>query len=152
MKSKSADHSRIDTAAVVLPEHITQLGIVHGGDLMKMMDNAAGIVAHRHCRHNTATVSVGKIVFKEQIQIGDVILCYGELVYTGRTSMVVLVKLRKENLDTGEIKHVVHGYWVMVALDDNGIPTPVPQLIIESPEQQELFDEIKAKLIKKDER
>jgi acyl-CoA hydrolase len=90
------------------------------------------------------------MVFKESVQVGDLIMCDGEIVYTGRTSMGILVNVRKENLQTGEINHqVMHGYWFMVALDDNGKPTPVPPLKIESPEQQKLFDEVKIKFNRK---
>ncbi len=147
MEAKSAAESRISTAVVVLPVHTTQIGVMHGGELMKMMDNAAGVVSQRHCHQNPVTVSVEKMVFKESVEVGDLIIVSGELVYTGRSSMGVLVKVEREDLHTGDVnRHVMHGYWVMVALDDNGKPTEVPPLKIESPEQQKVFDEVRARL------
>jgi len=147
MEAKSASESRISTAVVVLPGHTTQIGIMHGGELMKMMDNAAGVVSQRHCHLNPVTVLVEKMVFKESVEVGDLIVVEGELVYTGRTSMGVLVKVKRENLHTGDVNnHVMHGYWVMVALDENGKPTPVPPLKIETPEQQKSFNEARDRI------
>jgi Acyl-CoA hydrolase len=120
---------------------------------MRFMDSTAGIVAQQHSLCNPVTVSVDELVFQEKIKVGDLIVCEAELVFTGRTSMGIKVRVKKKNFKTEKSdKYAIEGNWLMVALDENRRPIPVPPLIIESPEQQKLFDAFKAKLIKKDER
>jgi len=153
MKPKSAAQSQISAALVVLPYHTNLIGNMHGGEVMRFMDSTAGIVAQRHSLCNPVTVSVDELVFQEKIKVGDLIVCEAELVFTGRTSMGIKVRIKKKNFKTEKSdKYAIEGNWVMVALDENRRPIPVPPLIIESPEQQKLFDDFKAKLIKKDER
>jgi acyl-CoA hydrolase len=148
MEPKSAAQSRISTALVILPSHANPAGNMHGGEVMRLMDSTAGVVAQRHSLCDPVTVCVDKMVFRETVKIGNLILCDAELVYTGRTSMVIHVKVRRENLKTGESnKYAMDGYWVMVALDENKKPAPVPPLKIETQEQQKIFDEIRARLI-----
>ncbi len=142
MNPKPASESRISTALVVLPSHTNPAGNLHGGEVMRLMDSTAGVVAQRHSHCNPVTVSVDKLAFIKTIRVGDLILCDAELVYTGRTSMVIHVRVRRESLRTGEItQYAMEGHWMMVALDENKRPTPVPPLKIETPEQQKIFDE-----------
>ena len=146
MEAKSASESRITMAQAVLPYHANAAGNMHGGELMKLMDSAAGVVAQRHCLCNVVTVSVDKLVFKEPILVGDLVICDAELIYTGRTSMQIYVTVNVENMSLGQTKPALEGYFIMIALDRNGRPTPVPPLRIETAEQQERFEQAKAKL------
>ena len=148
MEAKSAADSRITMAQVVLPYHANAAGNMHGGELMKLMDSAAGVVAQRHCLCNVVTVSVDKLVFKEPILVGDLVICDAELIYTGRTSMEIYITVSVENLSLGQIKPALEGYFVMIALDRNGRPTPIPPLQVETAEQQLRFDQAKARLNK----
>jgi len=135
-------------AQVVLPYHANAAGNMHGGELMKLMDTAAGVVAQRHSLCNVVTVSVDKLVFKEPILVGDLVICDAELIYTGRTSMEIYITVKVEDLNLGEIKPALEGYFVMIALDRNGRPTPVPPLELETMEQQQCFEQAKARLNK----
>jgi acyl-CoA hydrolase len=146
MEPKSASASRVTMSQVVLPYHANAAGNMHGGEVMKLMDSAAGVVAQRHSLCNSVTVSVDKLVFKEPILVGDLVVCDAELIYTGRTSMEIYVTVTVENLRIGEIKSALEGYFVMIALDRNGRPTPVPALKLETPEQEKRFREAKEKL------
>lgn len=148
MEAKSAADSRITMAQVVLPFHANAAGNMHGGELMKLMDSAAGVVAQRHCLCNVVTVSVDKLVFKEPILVGDLVICDAELIYTGRTSMEIYITVSVENLSLGQTKPALEGYFVMIALDRNGRPTPIPPLQVETAEQQLRFDQAKARLNK----
>lgn len=148
MEAKSAADSRITMAQVVLPYHANAAGNMHGGELMKLMDSAAGVVAQRHCLCNVVTVSVDKLVFKEPILVGDLVICDAELIYAGRTSMEIYITVSVENLTLGQTKPALEGYFVMIALDRNGRPTPIPPLQVESAEQQQRFDQAKARLHK----
>lgn len=149
LKGKTAKETHITMAQVVLPYHANSAGNMHGGELMKLMDTAAGVVATRHCLCNTVTVSVDKLVFKEPILVGDLVICDAELIYTGRTSMEIYVTVNVENLSRGDIKPAMEGYFVMVALDRNRRPTAIPPLIIETDKEQKRFDEAKARISRK---
>jgi acyl-CoA hydrolase len=94
------------------------------------------------------TVSVDKLVFKEPILVGDLVICDAELIYTGRTSMEIYVTVSVENLSLGETKPALEGYFVMIAMDRNRRPTAIPALKVETPEQQLRFDEAKSRLNK----
>ena len=140
MEAKPVGESRITMAQVVLPFHANAAGNMHGGELMKLMDTAAGVVAQRHCLCNVVTVSVDRLVFKEPILVGDLVICDAELIYTGRTSMEIFVTVSVENLRLGQTKPALEGYFIMIALDRNGRPTPVPPLKIDTAEQQKRFE------------
>ncbi|MGE5381313.1 MAG: acyl-CoA thioesterase [Methylocystaceae bacterium] len=140
MKPKSASTSKTTMSELVLPSQANVAGNMHGGEVMKLMDSTAGVVAARHCHGNVVTLSVDRLIFKEPIFIGDFVTCTGELIYTGRTSMEVYVTVTVENISEGERRAALEGYFVLVALDRSGRPTPVPPLLIESEEQQASFD------------
>ncbi|NPV92450.1 MAG: acyl-CoA thioesterase [Firmicutes bacterium] len=137
---------------VVLLTHANSAGNMHGGELMKIMDSAAGVVAKRHSNRNVVTASVDRLIFKEPILIGNLVLCDAEIIYTGRTSMEIYVTVRVEDLNTGEVKPALEGYFVMVALDRSGKPTNVPPLEIETSEQQQRFEEARQRLERMKER
>jgi len=146
LEAKSSSESIITMAQVVLPYHANAAGNMHGGELMKLMDSAAGVVAQRHSLCNVVTVSVDKLVFKEPILVGDLVICDAKLIYTGKTSMEIYVTVKVENLSLGDIKPALEGYFVMIALDRNGRPTPVPPLKLETAEQQQRFEQAKERL------
>jgi acyl-CoA hydrolase len=146
LEARPTADSRITMAQVVLPYHANAAGNMHGGELMKLMDSAAGVVAQRHCLCNVVTVSVDRLVFKEPILVGDLVICDAELIYTGRTSMEIFVTVSVENLRLGQTKPALEGYFIMIALDRNGRPTPVPSLKIETAEQQKRFEQARDKI------
>ncbi len=148
MEPKSALTSRVTMSQVVLPYHANAAGNMHGGEVMKLMDSAAGVVAQRHCLCNAVTVSVDKLVFREPILVGDLVICDAELIFTGRTSMEIYVTVKVEDLRLGQIKQALEGYFIMIALDRNKRPTPVPPLKLETPEQEQRFQQAKEKLKK----
>ena len=125
---------------IVLPYHANVAGNMHGGEVMKLMDSAAGVVAARHCLSNVVTASVTQLSFIEPIFVGDLVICTAELTYTGKTSMEVYVCVKAEDLERGIIKNVSEGYFFMVALDRNGRPREIPPLLIENDEQQRCSD------------
>ncbi|MDH7498097.1 MAG: acyl-CoA thioesterase [Syntrophomonadaceae bacterium] len=146
MEAKTSSASAVTMAQVVLPTHANAAGNMHGGEVMKMMDSAAGVVAMRHSLCNVVTASVDQLVFKEPIFVGDLVLCHAELIYVGRSSMEVFVRVDVENLVRGETRRALEGYFVMVALDRNGRPTSVPPLKLENEEQERLFTEARERL------
>jgi len=146
MIAKPSSVSEVVMTQVVLPFQANAAGNMHGGEVMKLMDSAAGIVAGRHCLSNVVTASVTKISFIEPIIVGDIVICNAKLIYTGRTSMEVFVTVKAEDMKNGSCKYVSEGYFFMVSLDRNGRPSEVPPLIIENEQQQKLFDEAKQRI------
>ena len=148
MAPKTSSSSAVTMTELVLPYHANVAGNMHGGEVMKLMDSAAGIVAARHCLTNVVTASVTQLSFIEPIFVGDLVLCHAELIYAGRTSMEVFVSVKAEDLVKGTVKYVSEGYFFMVSLDRNGRPKNVPPLKIENEHQQRLFDDAKIRIAK----
>jgi uncharacterized protein (TIGR00369 family) len=137
-KPMSASH--IQLAQMMMPEHANTQGNVHGGWIMKLVDEAGALAATRHSAHRTVTVAIDQMIFRRPIHIGDLVLFNAEVTYAGRTSMEVEVKVHAENPISGEQIFTNAAYLVYVAIDDNGKPTQVPPLVAESPEEQSRMD------------
>ncbi|MBO0781926.1 MAG: acyl-CoA thioesterase [Ktedonobacteraceae bacterium] len=105
-------------------------GNVHGGAIMRMVDEAAAVVAIKHSRNpSVVTARVETFNFLAPAFIGDLVSVHCELQYVGRTSMEVSVEVTAEDLITREIRKIASSYVIYVALDENRQPTPVPPLI-----------------------
>jgi acyl-CoA hydrolase len=118
------------------PQEANSQGNVHGGVIMKMVDEAGALVAMRHARTFVVTVAIDSMTFVEPIFVGNLVLCNAELTFVGRTSMEVRVEVIAENplLGTSTVSNIA--YLVYVALDANGLPTPVPGLKYETSVEQ----------------
>ncbi len=141
MKPKTSSSTQVTMTQFVLPFQANAAGNMHGGEVMKLMDSAAGVAAARHCSCNVVTASVTQISFIEPIFVGDLVFCKAEIRYAGRTSMEVYVSVKAEDMTKASTKNVSEGYFFMVALDRNGRPTEIPPLEIENEQQQKDFDE-----------
>lgn len=128
MEAKSPSESRTILSQLVLPSHANPEGSMHGGELVKLMDSAAGVVARRHCLGNIVTVSIENLLFTQAVMVGDLVICDAKLVYTGTTSMQIYVKVTVEKLNLGEQKMAVEGYFTFHSMDESGNPIPVPPL------------------------
>jgi acyl-CoA hydrolase len=140
-KAKTIQASRISIAQLMQPEHANNIGNVHGGWIMKLVDEAGALACMRHAQRRVVTVSIDSMVFRNPIKIGDLVLLTAELTYTGRTSMEVEVQVHAENPITGERIHTNTAYLVYVALNDTGHPVPVPTLIAETESENNKLDE-----------
>ena len=128
--------SRINLAQLMHPEHANLLGNVHGGWIMKLVDEAGALACMRHAQRRVVTVAIDSMVFRNPIKIGDLVLLNAEVTYTGRTSMEAEVQVQAENPITGERTHTNTAYLVYVALDDEGKPTSVPPVKAETEEEK----------------
>jgi acyl-CoA hydrolase/ferritin len=143
-KGKTVGHSAVEMAQLMLPDQANPAGFVHGGELMKLMDNAAGVVATRHSGINVVTGSVEDIKFLKPVKVGDLVMIRGKIVYTSRSSMEVLIEVESEELwstHSGLRQQALSAYFIMVALDKYGKPTAIPSLIISTEEEERLFKE-----------
>ncbi|MGH2955027.1 MAG: acyl-CoA thioesterase [Solirubrobacterales bacterium] len=107
-------------------------GLVHGGTVMKMCDEVAAIAAIRHCGKRIVTAGVDRMTFVEPVHVGELLACAATVNAAWRTSMEIGVRVEAENPHSGERRHTSTAYLTMVALDEEGSPTPVPGVIAES--------------------
>jgi acyl-CoA hydrolase len=133
---RSAGYSRVIMSHMMLPQDANPAGIVHGGVVMKHIDDAAGVVALRHTRCNVVTASIDRLDFHSPAFIGNLLTLKASLNLVGSTSMEVGVRVETEDLKTGEIRHTASAYLSFVALDDNFRPRPVPPLVLETDEER----------------
>lgn len=124
----------------LMPEHANSLGNVHGGHILKLCDECGGIVAARHARHPSVTVTVDSVNFLQPVLIGRLLLVHGIITWVGTTSIEVELRVESENLLTGEILHTNSAWFVYVALDEERRPTPVPPLLLETDEERLRFE------------
>ena len=142
---RTVGHSRTYMAQVMLPDQANPAGNVHGGELMKLMDNAAGVAAVRHSHTLTVTAAVDEIAFLNPVKVGDLVIVDARLVFVSHSSATVRVEVYLEKLFT-EAKLPTHtADFVMVAVDEQGKPVAMPPLIISTEEEQKLFNEARAK-------
>ena len=145
LPGKPVSASRISLAQLMQPEHANNLGHVHGGWIMKLVDEAGALACMRHAQQRVVTVAVDRMTFHQPIRITDLVTLTAEVSYVGRTSLEAEVHVVAENPITGKRTHTNTAYLVYVALDKNGKPVPVPALIPETEEQRQRMEEGKAR-------
>jgi uncharacterized protein (TIGR00369 family) len=136
LKAKSIRASQISIAQLMQPEHANNLGNVHGGWIMKLVDEAGALACMRHAQRRVVTVAIDQMVFRQPIRIGDLVILNAEVTYVGRTSMEAEVQVTAENPITGERTHTNTAYLVYVAMDDDGQPVPILPLFAETEEEK----------------
>lgn len=135
MQNKRISDSAVTLSQLMGPQDTNGLGNVHGGVIMKLVDEAGGLASMRHAQSPTVTVAVDSMTFMHPIRVGNFVSFNAELTYAGRTSMEVRVEVVTENPLTGEKVISNTAYLVYVALDESGKPRPVPPLDYETDEQ-----------------
>jgi acyl-CoA hydrolase len=151
MQSKSVSFSRTTITELMIPAYANFGGKIHGGIILSMMDKVAYACAAKHAGAYVVTVSVDGVNFRESISVGELVSMHASVNYVGRTSLVVGIRVESENVRTGECKHTNTSYFTMVAKDDNGEPTPVPELILESEEDvRRCLETIKRRQMRED--
>jgi len=125
----------------MMPNEANAAGNVHGGEIMKLMDTAAYVVARKHSRCNVVTARVDELEFHHPIYVGELVTCKAELIFVGRSSMEIHVTVLVEDLNCDmSTRTALTAYFTMVALGDDGRPTDVPDLIVETPLEQANFE------------
>lgn len=145
MEGKRVADSKVTLTKLMLPSDANLQGNVHGGVVMSLVDQAGAIVAARHSRRNVVTAVIDSMTFLNPVRIGDLVFVEASLQYVGHTSMEVAVRVDAEKWRTGERSHTSSAYAVYVALDDEGKPTPVPPLILETEEEKKNWEGAKAR-------
>lgn len=136
--------TKLIMSQVMLPSQANVAGNVHGGEIMKLMDTAAGAVAKKYARCNVVTARVDELQFHLPIFVGALVTLTATIAYVGKTSMEVIVTVDVEDLESDtEPKRALSSYFTMVALDKGGRPRNVPPLNPETEEERLLYEEIK---------
>jgi len=121
---------------LMTPDMANFIGNVHGGDLLKMLDQVAYACASRYSGNYVVTLSVDQVMFREPIYVGELVTFAASVNYVGNTSMEVGIRVEAEDVRARTVRHTNSCYFTMVAIDDNGKPTPAPPLDIKNEMQQ----------------
>lgn len=129
---KPINASQINLTQLMLPSHANFSGKIHGGYILSLMDQVAFACASKHSENYCVTASVNKVDFLNPIEVGELVTLKASVNYTGRTSMVVGVRVESENIQTGVIKHCNSSYFTMVSKNDDGKNVAVPGIILQT--------------------
>lgn len=132
MNPKKVSESSVVFRELMSPQDANIAGNVHGGVIMKAIDNAAGVATIRHCRSNAVTASIDHMDFHSPVFIGDILTIKASLNLVGTSSCEVGVRVEAETVLTGKTRHVASAYLTFVSLDENLKPRLMPQLILET--------------------
>lgn len=134
------ERSRTIKTSLVLPPDTNHMGTIFGGTILADLDETAAIAATRHSGKTTVTVSCDSVDFFSSVKEGDIITVEAFVTWTGRTSMEVYAKVTSESFPDGEKKLTSTSFLTMVAVDENGIPTPVPPVLPQTEEEKQLYE------------
>ncbi len=141
--SKSVSASRTIISLQMLPSDANPMGNVHGGTILKLVDVAAAVAAMRHTRTNVVSASIERMDFYHPVYVGNLLILKASVNFSGRTSVESGVRIEAEDLKTGKVTHTGSSYVTYVALDDEGKPTEVPELVPHSAVEKKRWSEAK---------
>jgi acyl-CoA hydrolase len=150
MNMKAVSQSKSVLSEVMLPNQANPGGTVHGGEIMKMMDTCGGVAAMRHAKMNVVTVRVDELEFYQSIKVGQLVICEAEVAFVGKTSMEVKITVKVEDLMSDSPAIVaLSAFFTYVALDSQGRPHSVPELVLGNDEQREIFEARKRRYLER---
>ena len=136
--------NQIIMSQVMLPHQANVAGNVHGGEIMKFMDTAAGAVAMRYAKANCVTARVDELEFHLPIFVGALVTCTASIIYVGRTSMEVFVNVEAEDLESNSgPQKALSANFTMVCVGKNGRPQNVPEYTPQTEDELRLYEEAK---------
>ena len=143
MKKKTIAESKTVLSEVMMPAYANHYGSVHGGTILKLVDEAAFVTATKHARKNVVVASMDHIDFRHPVRIGDLLTLTASIYHVGRTSMDVEVDIISEKIKEGKKLSIGSAYLTMVALNEKGKPSKVPGLILRTKEEIEKNKEMR---------
>lgn len=150
--TKKVSDSLTEQQFLIRPAHLNHYGRLFGGELLKWIDELAGIVAFRHSEANVTTAAIDNLQFKAPAYEGELVVLQGMVTSVGRSSMEIRVDTFVESQD-GTRKRINRAYIDMVAIDSQGKPVEVPELLLETEEQKlEQAAAVKRKQLRKQRR
>ena len=124
---------------LMTPDMANFAGNVHGGTILKLLDQVAYACASRYAGRYVVTLSVDQVTFREPIHVGELVTFMASVNYTGTTSMEVGIKVMTENIQTQSTRHANSCFFTMVAVDENRQPVAVPPLVLVTDNQRRRF-------------
>lgn len=132
-------NAQLSMTVLMTPTMANFSGKVHGGTLLKYLDEVAYACASRYAGCYAVTLSVDQVTFRQPINVGELVTFLAKVNYTGRTSMEIGIKVITENIRERSVRHTNSCFVTMVAVDDDGKPIPVPPLELNSPDDKRRF-------------
>ncbi|MBT3226172.1 MAG: acyl-CoA thioesterase [Deltaproteobacteria bacterium] len=136
MDGQGVKESLITMSQIMQPTDANLAGNVHGGVIMKMIDNAAAVTGIRHAKTHVVTASIDRLSFHHPVYIGDLLTIKSSINMVGNTSLEVGVRVESENIIGSQVRHIASAYLTFVALDKDGKPAKIPPLIIRTKEEE----------------
>ena len=124
---------------LMTPDMANFSGNVHGGSLLKLLDQVAYACAAKYCKNYVVTAALDQVFFRQQVNVGELVTFYARVTPVGRSSMEVGVKVVAEHLRTNDKRHTTSCYFTMVAIDEHGNSCEVPRLILETDTEKKHF-------------
>ncbi len=146
MKAKSPNETKAEVIVRMFPHDANPAGNVFGGEILKQIDLAAGLVAQRHAQTNIVTASIDRVSFLRPVYVGNALIISARLNYVSKSSMEIEIKVEAEDITKNTRALTGTAFVTAVALDKEGKPTPVPELILETDEDRKKFAEGKARM------
>jgi acyl-CoA hydrolase len=135
--------SHTSMTVLMTPDMVNFSGKVHGGAVLKILDQVAYACASRYSSQYAVTLSVDQVFFRQPIHVGELVTFLAMVNYTGRTSMEIGIKVIAEDTRKQLQRHVMSSFFTMVSVDENGQPTPVPTLIPSTETEKRRFEAAK---------
>ena len=140
MQSRAPSESKTILTDLVLPSETNPLNNLFGGELLARMDRAASIAARRHSRRIVVTASVNHVAFNKMIPLGSVVTVEAKISRAFTTSMEVFIDVWVEDRESGISSKSNEAIYTFVAVNEQGQPVPVPQVVPESEQEKERYD------------
>lgn len=131
--------NQLSMTVLMSPEMANFSGKVHGGAVLRLLDQVAYACASRYAGNYVVTLSVDQVTFRQPIAVGELVTFLASVNYTGNSSMEVGIKVVAEDIRKGSVRHANSCFFTMVAVDDDGKPTPVPTLSPETSDEKRRF-------------
>jgi acyl-CoA hydrolase len=135
----SKQEKTLTMTVLMTPDMANFAGNVHGGTLLKLLDQAAYACAAKYCKNYVVTAALDQVFFKQNVNVGELVTFYARVNYVGRSSMEIGVKVVAEHLRTYEKRYTTSCFFTMVAIDENGKSIEVPRLELETDAEKRLY-------------
>jgi acyl-CoA hydrolase len=130
---------QLSMTVLMTPEMANFSGKVHGGAVLRLLDQVAYACASRYAGNYVVTLSVDQVTFRQPIAVGELVTFLASVNYTGTSSMEVGIKVVAEDIRKASVRHANSCFFTMVAVDDQGRPTPVPPLQVQTSDEKRRF-------------
>lgn len=139
MTHPSFGEKKLSMTVLMSPDMVNFSGKVHGGAVLKLLDQVAYACASRYCGHYVVTLSVDQVFFRQPIHVGELVTFLAAVNYAGTSSMEIGIKVIAEEPRARTRRHVMSSFFTMVAVDEDGKPTPVPPIQLEGDVEKARF-------------